>query len=393
MKLKTIFLLILTWSAYSDNGAEVKKVMHQAVDSMAVLTPLAGNRMRFQDKKNEKLIKKHLDNLVKAFTSSKHVEELKVSGFKPSFKLIKQHLGEVQMAYNSGDKDSARLGLGATAAICMSCHTQLPKYKMNTYIIQSQKVTKKTFNDTFEYANFLYLLRKYDKASEQYQLTIAERMKVMDDLKNIRKQLGEGSEIYDRQISRSIEQLMAIGLKINHSPEEVIVNFESLESKHKLPYYITEDLKIWKRSLKRLAGKTDKIMEFNSDKEFEKFQKNELQKIKGRIVATGDYDVELLYYTGLMSNYLNTHPNTKFASEILFWLGVSENQLNRNMFYSLGDYYLLECIEQFPNSPAAKDCYQAYADEIEFRYTGTAGTNLPKELEQKLKELKLKINQ
>jgi hypothetical protein len=85
-------------------------------------------------------------------------------------------------------------------------------------------------------------------------------------------------------------------------------------------------------------------------------------------------------------DYYNAHPDTKFGAKILYWLAILDKRLNDDLFFSLGDYYLLACMENYPKDPVAKDCYESYLDDLEINYLAK-GKHFPSEIKIRIKKL------
>jgi hypothetical protein len=389
--MKYFLAILITYSIASLSDAnETKKVMQKALDSIIHLAPYMSNEMRFKDPDNEKIISLHLNKIVENFKSAKHVTKLERPGFSPNFRMIKDHLDDTLLNFNNHNKSFARLRLAATTSLCLSCHTQLPKDHLTSYILNSEAVTPKSFENSYEYANFLFLLRSYRKAIKTYKISITDRLAKQAELKKIQKILGETSGHYDKVLYNSFKNILIINAKILRTPKKAIKLFNSYLSVSLVPKYIKTDLKIWIKELRKWDNSNDLNIKFTSDKDVGSFIQKYLVKLdqEGMALATGEYDVDLLITSGILSNYLTDHPKTKYAPEILYWNGISESRLSKNMFFTLGDLYLKECITRYPKSKVAIKCYNEYENEIQFRFTGTLGTQIPKSKKQELKKLK-----
>ena len=81
-------------------------------------------------------------------------------------------------------------------------------------------------------------------------------------------------------------------------------------------------------------------------------------------------------------------PTSSSIPEVLYWLAVVDREMTNSIFYSFADLYLKECMLKFPESGTAMKCYKEYESEMIFGYTGSAGTNIPREVLEDLKYLK-----
>lgn len=372
---------------------ETKKVMQQALDSIIHLAPYMSNEMKFKDPNNEKVISLHLNKIVDSFKSVKHVSELERPGFSPNFRVIKTHLDDTLLSFNNHNKSFARLRLAATTSLCLSCHTQLPKNRMTSYILNSEPVKPDAFENKYEYANFLFLLRSYRKAQRAFKASIEERFTKQKELKKIQNILGEKGGHFDKVLFNSFRNILVINAKVLRTPQNAIKTFEEYLKREETPKYIQKDLTLWISELKKWDNSKDLTISFESDKDVHKFIQKYLHKIheEGMGLATGKFDVDLLVTSGILSNYLSDKPKTKYAAEILYWNGIAESRLSKNMFYTLGDLYLKECIIRYPKAKIAPKCYEEYENEITYRYTGTIGTKIPASHQKELKRLKALI--
>ena len=101
----------------------------------------------------------------------------------------------------------------------------------------------------------------------------------------------------------------------------------------------------------------------------------------------GSRDVDLLLASGLLSNYLFENPETRMAPDLSFWLGWSEIYLKRENFFGSGDRFLKQCIRKYPAHPMALQCFDVYKENVQFEFSGSAGTNIPADIEKELKQL------
>ena len=90
-------------------------------------------------------------------------------------------------------------------------------------------------------------------------------------------------------------------------------------------------------------------------------------------------------------DYYNAHPDTKLGAKILYWLANLDKRVNDDLFFSLGDYYLMACMERYPKDPIAKECYESYMDDLEINYLGK-DKDFPPEIKTRVKKLQKLID-
>ncbi len=125
----------------------------------------------------------------------------------------------------------------------------------------------------------------------------------------------------------------------------------------------------------------------SDDKALETFVNKELIPLKKQSSLNDENDVDLLFASGILSNYLFENPSTKKAPEINFWLGWAEKHLKREQFFGSGDLFLKQCVKRYSKLPIAAQCLEEYRESIEFDFSGSAGTEIPSDVKKELLDL------
>lgn len=378
------FILIAVCMMNFAYAANTKKTMHKALQSIVEVIPYTSYSMKFNDPKNQATISGHLQNILDAFRKSDHDKKLNSPGFQPSFVTIKNHLQETVDTFNSTQKDYAYLQVKNIGNICLSCHTQLPKDKKSSFSLGIKKIDRKKFENLADYGEFLMVVRQYRKAEQIFLKVIKERT---DKLKAFTKeQIGSS----DKGIDNAISRLLTIKLKIYRDIKGTKKLIADLLKNKYIPKVEMENLKEWRSSLANWKKDTIKV---SDEKSLDNFINKHLEPLKkeGGPAISGEDDMHLLITSGVLSNYLYNHSDGPEAGKVLYWLGVIENALSRNLFLALGDIYLKSCIEKYPKEMVAKLCYQEYEDQITFKFTGSSGTHIPGSVKKELEKLKASL--
>lgn len=374
-------LFLLSHSLYSDSRYKTtKQAMNEIFSSFVALIPYAANEMRFNDPKAEEFIKAKLLKLKTAFKNAKHLRQIKTPGFQPSFEVVTDHLDQTYENFSTKNKAFAITRLKATAEMCISCHSQLPKGKSHTFRNFSA-VTRNDFYNDYEYGDYLFLIRDYTQAIRYYKKEIMARIAKNKALKALHN--SKASNYLDFTIEKSLKRVLTIYTKVFYRPEKAITFFDAYKDEKDLPVSLKEDVKEWLSDLetwkkRRFSGNV------TSESELTGFIKKYLER-------DGDdkpSDVEQLIAAGVLYRFVNSYPKTSSAPQVLFWLGKIDYNLEHSYFYSLSEVYLKNCIKQYSKSPFAKMCFDQYKEHIEMGFTGTSGTNIPDDELEVLNELK-----
>ncbi len=386
-----LVLITLVSSSWAQTKPKnTKQVMNEVFNSFVKLIPYMNNEMKFQDPKSSGVIISNLTNISNAFKNSEHIKTFKTPGFQPSYEVVKDHLQHTIDAFNTNNKLFARTRLKATASLCISCHTQLSGGKRG-FITSVNAVGRGNFDNDFEYAEFLFVTRNFNKSIRYFDRAITKRMEKNEELKKINDKVGaSGAEGYlDRSIGQSLNRILTTYTKVYFRPDKAITSLSKYENDPKISKMIREDVKDWIKQLK--VWKNSKtVYSLNKESDLRSFINTYLSPLVGndKTVEDGSQDVTLLVASGFLTKYLAQRPNSKLVPEILYWLSIADRSLNFNFFYSLSDVYLKECITRYPKSEFAPKCFKEYEQNVIFGYSGSGGTSIPEEEKKELERLK-----
>lgn len=357
--------------------AQAKAVMNNVYDSYVKIIPYAYSSKndfgRFKNKKDKEELLKNLTDLSDFFKSAKHAEFFQKPGFKPSLEAISNHIDETILSVQADSFIFAQKRLNVIGALCVTCHSQLPdSVAKNVFRDNIKQEKRERFDSDFSYANYLYLVRRFDEAKKYFEKSIDTTL----------AETGNGS---NQQILAALRKIISIDTKIKFNYENALSSIEKWKKDKRFSKNDNKMFNRWEETLKSWKGFTPA-----SVKSIPKFIEKHLSPLdlKKEIIFMGEEDITLLISSGVLLNFLVENPTSELAPEILYWLSMSEHRMGQSYFFSLGDLYLKDCIKKYPKSPYAKKCYQEYADSIEAGYSGSGGTDIPPNEKQELIKLK-----
>jgi hypothetical protein len=386
MTLKTICILLVLISsamvraddirkADKPSKAEAKDIMDGVYGAFVKIIPY----VYLDEKKLENLktnssqknnLLKNLNDISGFFKSARHIEYFQRPGFRPSLDTINKHIDDTVSAVKNNNYIFAQKRMKALTSLCISCHSQLSEVASeNAFGNAICNVKKEAFGSNYAFGNYLFLVRRFNDSEKYFDLAITEAVKSNDD----------------QELFASLRRIISIHTKINFNPSLADSFIKKYQGDKSLPVLAQDQLKIWSRSLKKWKNFNPK--KIKSIESFIKIYLAPLEDNKDKI-ASGENDITLLVSSGVLSKYLNDNPKSKNVPGILYWLSIAERRLSNSFFFSLSDLYLKDCVRLYPKSKYGKKCYQEYADNIEFGYSGSGGTDIPKEEKQELDALK-----
>lgn len=190
------------------------------------------------------------------------------------------------------------------------------------------------------------------------------------------------------QVETSIRRKLAYFVRIKQDPEAGIKSLKMNGLNKNLPLVIRKNINDWISQLKSWKKVTTPSVETATEEEVRKFV-NQLMgpDLNGKSGFTHERLISYLRVSGFLYTYLGKHKQTEFTGEVLYWLALCDRHLSNDLFYSLSDIYLKDCVRDFSKSPIARKCFDEYKEGVVFSYTGSAGTSIPPEVSAELKEL------
>jgi hypothetical protein len=316
---------------------------------------------------------KNLTDLSEIFKSAKHADFFKRPGFRPSLETINNHLEETIITVQSGNFIFAQKRLNVLGALCVSCHSQIPQsVAKNAFGDNVVKESRESFDSDLSYANYLYLVRRFDESRTFFE-------------KAINDGLDKNSRYSHQELLSALRTALSIDTKITFNADKTEFFIKKWEGDKRLSSSDRKMLSRWKTDLSHWKSFTPAEVKSIPD-----FISKHLVKLdmKKELMFSGEDDVTLYVSAGVLQNYLVEHPSTDMTPEVLYWLSIIERRMNNTYFFSLGDLYLKDCITKYPASAYAKKCYQEYADSIEAGYSGSSGTDIPLEERKEMARLK-----
>ena len=369
------FVLFFQSGFANEEKTEAKKIMDNVYGPFIKIIPyvysdekqLASLKTNSSEKSD---LIKNLTDISGFFKSARHVSYFQRPGFRPSLDTINKHIEDTLISVKSNNFVFAQKRLKALTSLCISCHTQLSEIAAeNAFGNAIAKAKKENFESDYAYGNYLFLVRRFSESEKYFDQAIDSATTTHND-----------QELYP-----SLRRILSIHTKINFDPKLAQAFISKYQKKTELPGLALEQIKTWSQSLKKWQKFNPKKVKSISSFIQKYLAPLEVNKEK---TMSGENDITLLISSGVLSKYLNDNPKSNKVPEILYWLSIAERRLSGSFFFSLSDLYLKDCVKLYPKSAFAKKCYQEYADNIEFGYSGSSGTDIPAEEKQELELLK-----
>jgi len=355
----------------------VRSKMNTISSTLRSLGPYIASDAEFSKDKNKKFIESQLLGLSQIFKNLKSHHTLATTqGLSVNREVMAEQLDQTISLLKVNKKSLARAKFNAALNLCIGCHAQSPGLSM-TKLFVDKDIEKMKLN-TFEKAELYFISRDYEKAMSLYDHFLMNSKKSDDD----------------EFIYMALERQLIYFIRIKKSFSDGKDQFDKYLKSNVLNDKIKEEVTEWSKTLGLKNLWENYNPEHVKEEEMEKFMKGFIaDDEQGPIfTVTNSSEVYDLNLSSILLDYYNAHPETKLGARILYWLAVLDKRINDDLFYSVGDYYLLSCMEKYSKDPMAQECYDAYVEELEINYLSKEKKEFPKAIIERLNSLKKMIN-
>jgi tetratricopeptide (TPR) repeat protein len=327
---------------------------------------------------NSLFIQKNLEDLSNLFKNLKTHPLVGIQGLSFNQTVMVEQLDQAVCLFKNDRKALAREKFNSALNLCVSCHTQSPgTLKHEEAKIFTDKDIEKLKVSKPEKAELYFISRDFDKSMTLYDQFIRSSKKTDDD----------------EFIYKALDRQLIYFVKIKKSFPLAKSHFETYLKENILNDKIAQEVREWVKVLseKTLWENYDPIKV--KEEEIEKFMNTFMaDDDEGPVFSpTNSSEVYDLNLSEILIDYYNAHPDTKHGAKILYWMANLDKRINDDLFFSLGDYYLLACMENYPKDPMAKECYDSYVDDLEINYSDKKKP-LPPEVRAKINKLQKLLN-
>ncbi|MFP5383988.1 MAG: hypothetical protein ACLGHG_07950 [Gammaproteobacteria bacterium] len=311
-----------------------------------------------------------LDKLGERFVSMAPHAEGRGPAFRITWQTMLEQIDRTREAVDRGtaSKDSLRNLVHGIATACAGCHTQDDRAQALSF----GKLSVAT-DDPLQQARFHYITRDYAAALKLYDAFLDSRPRLA----------------YDGGVLDALEGELTIFAQIYRDPERGVRHFRKRleQGGGSMSKQVRKDIEAWIRGFDEVRRAKLKAFE-PSWEQLESYAGRYVLPHEGvPIVSEEKEKVAYLWMRGLLHEYVQTHPADPNMPQLLYWLAIVDRMLDYNLYYSLADLYLKECITRYPATDTAERCYTEYRRYVEFAYSGSGGENVPADVVDELARL------
>ena len=140
-----------------------------------------------------------------------------------------------------------------------------------------------------------------------------------------------------------------------------------------------------------VSSKSVKNIKIDSADQLEEFMQSR-GEIASHYKLSNQRSIADLDTTHFLYQLLERPASQKFRPWVLYWLASVEKNYRLSMFDMSAENFLTECIEKYSTDKAAKKCLASYKEMQEQSFTGSRGTELPKDIVKKISKYEALVN-
>ena len=369
--MKITFGLLLVIVGLAAAQAQVQVKMQEFYSILNKVRPYLTDKTSYMDTKNEKDVAEALKNFNLTVKALKKEKMAGHDDMKFRAEQLSEGLEDAEKSFRDGFKDYSFWVLKASMNNCFACHTQ--KSLAGT----EYGFTKNAKDDTFENADFLYIVRNYKAA-----------IPVFEEL------LGHYPEnkLTVENLETSLQKLLYYYVRVLRNDTETLAAFTKLLKNQNLPATVRNDILAWKKYLSVKKYRMNDIPQITTVKSLQEF-------LAARESIAGDYslanqrhivDLETSHF---LYQLLEKTTEVKLKPWVLLGLAEVEKNYRLTMFDLSAEQYLKECIQQYPKEKAAKKCLELYKEIKTASFTGSRGTDIPASVKRQFEQFEKLVNQ
>jgi hypothetical protein len=263
----------------------------------------------------------------------------------------------------------ARELLQTLPGYCIACHTRTQS---------GPSFTDLPLNST------LKDLRSVEKgrffaATRQFNRAIDEFGKVISEPGAANQRFGDWQE--------SVRNSLGIAVRMKQDPALALKIVDQVLSTQSVPYFMKQDALTWKSSIEEWQKETSR--QIDSEEGIYAEAVRLLAKAQQAQKFPADRAADILYLraSAAVHRLLQLGKGAKHTNEGYLMAGLCYDVLKTYQLGELHEIYFESCIRSSPHSNLAQTCYKRYEQAIYDGFTGSAGTDIPGDIEQKLNDL------
>ncbi len=361
MRMRVLVVAVIAAMSVSVSASSINELMRDIGDTMLRMLPAL-----YEESPDRTLLMENLVRLDYLFDEAKPHLTIRPAGSQVTFDLLSRRLDDALAMGERRNIDLMRRSVAETFELCGACHSQ------DGVTRPAFGVSKIRALDEFMAAEFSYLTRDYETS-----------------LTSINNYFVSKDRTYERD-QVMLDRVLSIGAEIYADPA-----FAASLIRELLPELTDRSrsrAEDWMNVLMRLADEDSGLQSPLAQPDIEaldRFLGNEYLEIASSL-DVNEQEAFWVVNRGALSRMLSANATSSEVPRVLYWLAVSDRALHYRYYNALSTAYLERCVESYPDHPYAKRCVEEYEFLVLINFSGSGGTRVPLEVQERMNELRAK---
>ena len=365
-----ICVIVFPASTATENTDGTKAAMGRIFDRLTGIFALSLDPSEFSDSKNRREIFTNLKSLAaEAEALGGHPVERSGLGTESAFlrRALADDANAALHLFKSKEHEGARIIIRQLTESCLACHSKLPDaggFDLGGGFLADPRIAQLPIE---ERVRLEVMSRQFDRALESYETLLASRA-------------AEPAEVY---FMGAFEGYLKICLRVRGDAPRAIATLETFARRADVPAYLREYVKTWLEALRGFpegAGGDDAL--------------ERARRLVAEGAAAQHYPGDrrgMIHYiaaSGLLHGWLDAGPRAPSERcEAYHLLARCEMGISRLSWLSEVEHFLESAILACPGTPEAQQAFATLEEYVLTAYSGSAGLDVPPDVESKLETL------
>ena len=360
-------LLALSLFTQADAGAGQAKAMQNALRAVLHLAPALSSKTAFTVAAGTPALKADLDALMQVehgFRTGGSTDP----GAGSIAAVLSTQIAQARAQLSNGDVENARAQLRGLTTLCFACHTLSA-----TVDLEMPFRTPSVALTSFERASLLAATRHFDDAIALWLIALRRAPKTIEESTD---QLN------------ALRQALAVAVSVKDNPNTTLELLDARAVGDLNGPYASGWTTAWRSATSAWALERFDVRAKTAQQLFTRAKALvEQSHAAEHILSDETHTIGLLRATAYLTHALTREPHARWRSEALLALGVATATVRESMVWGLDAVYFEACIRENPGTPIAQRCFSLLMERTLFGFTGSSGTHLPRDVDDRLRNL------
>ena len=342
--------------------------MAEIFAAMRFLLPLSLDAGKFEDELHRPRIEQALSLLDRSAASLAEHGRAQEVPFAHLSRALAIDARDIHIRYQQGHAREARYLVQTLTETCVACHSRLPA--ASDAPPSEAFLTEVPARDLRapQRAKLAYATRQFEDAEALYEAVLADPAVSATDL----------------DLEGHLDDYLELEIRVRQDPARAARTLVRFGARSDLPPALRTEVTHWRDALRQLArrGAVDAPLDV---------ARAEVQQAESGRPERNDREslVEYLDASALLHRSVAVDgASAAQQADAFLLLGVIESRIGRSFWLSQAEAYLETAIRLAPGKPVARNAYGLLEEYLTAGYSGSAGTNLPPDVRQKLELLR-----